>query len=47
MKNIRPFGPSIGKCKISKNFINRLNGEFDTKVKNKLKRLQFKISKSN
>ena len=25
MKNIKPFGPSIGKAKISKRFINKLN----------------------
>ena len=31
MKNIKPFGPSIGKTKISKRFINKLNEEFDKK----------------
>ena len=35
MKNIRPFGPSIGKTKISKNFFDVLNKEFDTKSKSK------------
>jgi uncharacterized protein (TIGR02466 family) len=29
MKNLKPFGPSIGKTKISKTFINKLNKEFD------------------
>ena len=29
MKNLKPFGPSIGKTKISKTFINKLNNEFD------------------
>ncbi len=32
MKNIRPFGPSIGKTKISKKFLNILNKEIDNKV---------------
>ncbi len=31
MKNIKPFGPSIGKTKISKKFITKLNEEFDKK----------------
>ena len=31
MKNIKPFGPTIGKTKISKRFINKLNEEFDKK----------------
>ena len=35
MKNIRPFGPSIGKTKISKKFFDVLNKEFDTKSKSK------------
>ena len=33
MKNLKPFGPSIGKTKISKKFLNKLNKEFDTKSK--------------
>jgi len=33
MKNLKPFGPSIGKTKISKKFFNKLNKEFDTKSK--------------
>ena len=32
MKNIKPFGPSIGKTKISKKFLNLLNKETDNKV---------------
>ena len=35
MKNIKPFGPSIGKTKISNKFFDKLNKEFDTKSKNK------------
>ena len=31
MKNIKPFGPSIGKGRLSKKFINKLNDEFDFK----------------
>ena len=31
MKNIKPFGPSIGKTKISKKFSDKLNNEFDVK----------------
>ena len=31
MKNIKPFGPSIGKTRISKKFFDKLNKEFDTK----------------
>ena len=33
MKNIKPFGPSIGKTKLSIKFFNILNKEFDTKSK--------------
>jgi ribosomal protein S17E len=29
MKNIKPFGPSIGKTKISDKFFDKLNKEFD------------------
>ena len=35
MKNIKPFGPSIGKTKISKKFFDILNKEFDKKSKSK------------
>ncbi len=35
MKNIKPFGPSIGKTKISKRFIDKLNKEFDKKSNSK------------
>ena len=31
MKNFKPFGPSIGKAKISKKFFNIINKEFDKK----------------
>ena len=33
MKNIKPFGPSIGRTKISNNFLYRINKEFDIKSK--------------
>ena len=32
MKNIKPFGPSIGKGEISKKFLTILNKEIDNKV---------------
>ena len=32
MKNIKPFGPSIGQTKISRKFLNILNKEVDNKV---------------
>ena len=35
MKNIKPFGPSIGRARISKKFLNILNKEFDKKSKSK------------
>jgi uncharacterized protein (TIGR02466 family) len=35
MKNIKPFGPSIGKTKISDKFFNKINKEFDAKSKSK------------
>ena len=35
MKNIKPFGPSIGKARISKKFLDILNKEFDKKSKSK------------
>ena len=35
MKNIKPFGPSIGKTKISKKFLDILNKEFSKKSKSK------------
>jgi len=37
MKNFKPFGPSIGKTRISKKFIDKLNREFDGKS-NSMKR---------
>jgi uncharacterized protein (TIGR02466 family) len=39
MKNIKPFGPSIGKTKISKKFFDVLNKEFD--AKSKLKKVDY------
>ena len=35
MKNIKPFGPPIGKTKISKKFLDKLNNEFDIKSNSK------------
>ena len=35
MKNIKPFGPVIGKTRISNNFIKKINNEFDLKIRNK------------
>ena len=35
MKNIKPFGPTIGKTKISNGFFNKLNKEFDGKSNSK------------
>ena len=32
MKNVKPFGPSIGKSKISPKFMNILNKEIDSKI---------------
>jgi uncharacterized protein (TIGR02466 family) len=39
MKNIKPFGPSIGKTRISKKFFDVLNKEFD--AKSKLKKVDY------
>ena len=35
MKNIKPFGPTIGKAKISNGFFNKLNKEFNSKSNSK------------
>ena len=35
MKNFKPFGPSIGKTKISKKFSDKLNNEFNIKSNSK------------
>ena len=32
MKNLKPFGPSIGKTKISKKFLDLLNKEIDNNI---------------
>ena len=39
MNNIKPFGPSIGKTRISKKFFDVLNKEFD--AKSKLKKVDY------
>ncbi len=33
MKNLKPFGPSIGKTKFSKKFLDNINKEFDARSK--------------
>ncbi|MBD1164610.1 hypothetical protein IDG86_02375 [Pelagibacterales bacterium SAG-MED13] len=37
MKTIRPFGPILGKTRVTNNFIKKLNQEFDLKVKSNFK----------
>ena len=44
MKNIKPFGPSLGKCKITKKFIKTLNDEFDLKIKSNFKDYSSKLA---
>ena len=44
MKNIKPFGPSLGKAKITKKFIKKLNNEFDLKVKSNFKDYSSKLA---
>ena len=44
MINIKPFGPSIGKTKISKKFFDVLNKEFDTKSKSKKRDYSSKLA---
>ena len=44
MKNIKPFGPSIGKAKISKTFLSVLNKEIDNKVLNKKNDYSYKLA---
>ena len=44
MKNIKPFGPTIGISRLSNNFIKKINGEFDTKINNKLKDYSSKLA---
>ena len=39
MKNIKPFGPSIGKTKLSTKFFDILNKEFD--IKSKIKKIDY------
>ena len=44
MKNIKPFGPTICICKVSKNFIKILNDEFDLKSHFKLRDYSSKLA---
>ena len=45
MKNIKPFGPSIGKTKISKKFLDILNKEIDNKDLTKKNDISSKLAK--
>ena len=44
MKNIKPFGPSIGKSKLSNNIIKRINNEFDLKTNLKFRDYSSKLA---
>ncbi len=44
MKNIRPFGPSLGKCKVSKKFIKILNDVIDAKLNTEVKDYSSKLA---
>ncbi len=44
MKNIKPFGPTIGITKIKKNLIKKLNNEFDLKSTTKKKDYSSKLA---
>ncbi len=44
MKNIKPFGPTIGITKISKKLINKLNNEFDLKSTSKKRDYSTKLA---
>ena len=44
MKNIKPFGPSIGKSKLSNNIIKRINNEFDLKTNSKFRDYSSKLA---
>ena len=46
MKNIKPFGPTIGITKIKKSLIKKLNDEFDLKSTTK-KRIIHQNSQAN
>ena len=44
MKNLKPFGPSIGKGKLSLKFIKKINDEFDLKTKLKMEDYSSKLA---
>lgn len=44
MKNIKPFGPTLGKTKITKKLIKKFNDEFDYKINSKLKDYSSKLA---
>ena len=44
MKNIKPFGPPVVRCKLSKKFVKKLNNEFDLKINLKFKDYSSKLA---
>lgn len=44
MKNIKPFGPSLGKTKLTNKFIKNINNEFNLKFNSKLKDYSSKLA---
>tara|TARA_B100001093_G_C26656587_1_gene939906 strand:+ start:389 stop:979 length:591 start_codon:yes stop_codon:yes gene_type:complete len=44
MINIKPFGPSLGRSRITNNFIKKLNQEFDIKIKSNFKDYSSKLA---
>ena len=44
MINIKPFGPSLGRSRITNSFIKKLNQEFDLKVKSNFKDYSSKLA---
>ena len=44
MKNIKPFGPSLGRTKLTNKFIKNINNEFNLKFNSKLKDYSSKLA---
>tara|TARA_Y100001958_G_C21213071_1_gene538647 strand:+ start:1214 stop:1804 length:591 start_codon:yes stop_codon:yes gene_type:complete len=44
MKNIKPFGPSIGISRLSSNFVKKINAEFNLKMNKKLRDYSSKLA---
>ena len=44
MKNIKPFGPSLGKTKLTKKFVKKINDEIDSKLSSKLQDYSSKLA---